>query len=165
MRELGYDVTGLDASAGQVARAAQVVDRPELVRLGSVLSIPEPDDSLDFVYTVNVLHHLPSFADQQRAFAEMVRAAAGRCRFCARSTPPTCCFASTSYVFPSLNCIDEGVERWILPGDPARYTTASVVETTYFTFFRISCPSVWWRAGAHERWFERSAVRRYPRTT
>ena len=71
--ERGYDVTGLDASAGQVTRATQVVDGPSLVRLGSALSVPEPDNSLDFVYTINVLHHLPSVADQQRAFAEMLR--------------------------------------------------------------------------------------------
>ena len=38
------------------------------------------------------------------------------------------------YVFPTLNCIDEGVERWLLPNQLARYTEAPVIETRYFTF-------------------------------
>jgi len=39
------------------------------------------------------------------------------------------------YVFPSLNCIDEGVERWLLPHRTAMYTDAPLVELRYFTFF------------------------------
>ena len=164
MRELGYDVTGLDASAGQVARASRVIDRPALVRLGSVLAIPDADDSFDFVYTVNVLHHLPSVADQQRAFAEMVRVLRpGGVVFLHEINTSNLLFRFyMSYVFPSLNCIDEGVERWILPDDVARYTTASVVETAYFTFFPDFLPErvVEWLASI-ERWLERSAVQRY----
>ena len=38
------------------------------------------------------------------------------------------------YVFPSLNCIDEGVERWLLPHRFAVYTDAPVAEVRYFTF-------------------------------
>jgi hypothetical protein len=37
-------------------------------------------------------------------------------------------------VFPSLNCIDEGVERWLLPHRTAMYTDARLVELRYFTF-------------------------------
>jgi len=164
MRELGYDVTGLDASAGQVMRAAQIVDRPDLVRFGSVLSIPKADESVDFVYTVNVLHHLPSLADQQRAFAEMLRVLRpGGVVFLHEINTSNLLFRFyMSYVFPSLNCIDEGVERWILPHDLARYTAASVVETEYFTFFPDFLPErvVTWLAPI-ERWLERSAARRY----
>jgi hypothetical protein len=38
------------------------------------------------------------------------------------------------YVFPSLHCIDEGVERWLLPHRLGQYTEAPVVRTEYFTF-------------------------------
>jgi len=38
------------------------------------------------------------------------------------------------YVFPSLNCIDEGIERWLLPQRMAMYTDAPLVELRYFTF-------------------------------
>jgi len=65
-------------------------------------------------------------------------------------------------VFPSLNCIDEGVERWILPHDLARYASAPVVETAYFTFAPDFLPErvVEWLAPI-ERWLEGSVVRRY----
>jgi len=164
MRELGYDVTGLDASAGQVTRATQIVDGPSLVRLGSALSVPEPDDSLDFVYTINVLHHLPSVADQQRAFAEMLRVLRpGGVLFLHEINTRNLLFRFyMSYVFPSLNCIDEGVERWILPHDLARYTSASVVDIAYFTFCPDFLPErVVQRLAPVERWLERSAARRY----
>jgi hypothetical protein len=38
------------------------------------------------------------------------------------------------YVFPSLNCIDEGVERWLLADRLGVYTDAAVTEVRYFTF-------------------------------
>jgi hypothetical protein len=38
------------------------------------------------------------------------------------------------YIFPSLNCIDEGVERWLLPHRLELYTRQPIVEVQYFTF-------------------------------
>src|SRR5439155_16926749 len=38
------------------------------------------------------------------------------------------------YVFPSLNCIDEGVERWLRADRMTQYTEAPVVDVRYFTF-------------------------------
>ena len=38
------------------------------------------------------------------------------------------------YVFPSLNCIDEGVERWLRADRLAQYTEAPVMDVRYFTF-------------------------------
>jgi hypothetical protein len=46
------------------------------------------------------------------------------------------------YVFPSLNCIDEGTERWLLPHRLATYTSAPVVATRYFTFMPEFAPKV-----------------------
>ena len=37
------------------------------------LEIPAEDASLDFVYTINVLHHLPSVPAQHQAFGEILR--------------------------------------------------------------------------------------------
>ena len=46
------------------------------------------------------------------------------------------------YVFPSLNCIDEGVERWLLPDRLAAYTDLPVAEIHYFTFLPEFLPQV-----------------------
>jgi hypothetical protein len=37
-------------------------------------------------------------------------------------------------VFPTINCIDEGVERWLLPGRLPHETSMAVIATEYFTF-------------------------------
>ena len=53
------------------------------------------------------------------------------------------------YVFPSLNCIDEGVERWLLPHRLAEYTSElATVEIRYFTFLPDFLPGRSCAAGA-----------------
>ena len=73
MRALGFDVAGIDASAGQVALASRSVAAPGIVTTGSVLQIPAADRAYDFVYVINVLHHLTSLDEQRRAIAELAR--------------------------------------------------------------------------------------------
>jgi hypothetical protein len=46
------------------------------------------------------------------------------------------------YVFPSLNCIDEGIERWLLPNRIAAYTDLAVADIHYFTFLPEFLPHV-----------------------
>lgn len=137
MRELGYEMRGIDASAGQVAIAARKFERPGIVTVGSALSIPMPDASCDFVYTINVLHHLPSVADQRRAFVELFRVLRpGGTLFVHEINTRNVLFRFyMGYVFPSLNCIDEGTERWLLPTRLSDYTPVQVTSVRYFTFF------------------------------
>lgn len=136
MRELGFDTHGIDASAGQVAIAARHVGGSRLVGIGSALDIPAADGSYDFVYIINVLHHLPSVADQRRAFAELFRVLRpGGVLFVHEINTRNPLFRFyMGYVFPSLNCIDEGIERWLLPHKLNTYTEAPVVDVRYFTF-------------------------------
>ena len=137
MRELGFEVDGIDASAGQVALAARNVGAsgPDPRRLGSAAS-RQPPGSYDFVYTINVLHHLASVDEQRRAFAELLRVLRpGGLLFVHEINTRNVLFRFyMGYVFPSLNCIDEGVERWLLPHRLAVYTDAPLVERRYFTF-------------------------------
>ena len=137
MRELGFDVNGIDTSAGQVALASRRVGAGARVAIGSVLNIPEPNASCDFIYTINVLHHLGSVEEQRRAFAELLRVLRpGGLLFVHEINTRNILFRFyMGYVFPSLNCIDEGVERWLLPHRMAMYTDAPLVELQYFTFF------------------------------
>lgn len=136
MRQLGFDVHGIDASAGQVARARRHVDDPALIAEGSARHIAAPDASYDFVYTINVLHHLASAAEQREAFAELLRVLRpGGLLFVHEINTRNLLFRFyMGYVFPSLNCIDEGTERWLRPDGLARYTRAPVLTTEYFTF-------------------------------
>jgi SAM-dependent methyltransferase len=66
------------------------------------------------------------------------------------------------YVFPSLNCIDEGIERWLLPHQLHEFTGAPVVAAEYFTFLPEFVPAVVLRAFRPiESWLERSTLRVY----
>jgi ubiquinone/menaquinone biosynthesis C-methylase UbiE len=136
MRSLGFDVSGIDASPGQVGLAARNVGEPEILSVGSVLDIPAPDQSFDFLYIINVLHHLGSIEEQRRAFEELFRVLKpGGLLFVHEINTRNVLFRFyMGYVFPSLNCIDEGVERWLLPHRMAQYTNARVVDVRYFTF-------------------------------
>jgi ubiquinone/menaquinone biosynthesis C-methylase UbiE len=137
MREIGYDVHGIDASAGQVRIAARNAGETQLIQVGSVLNIPAADATYDFLYVINVLHHLESVEDQRRAFAELLRVLKpGGVLFVHEINTRNILFRFyMSYVFPSLNLIDEGVERWLLPNRFGVYTDVPVAEVRYFTFF------------------------------
>jgi SAM-dependent methyltransferase len=106
------------------------------VTTGSVLRIPAADDSHDFAYVINVLHHLSSVEEQRLAFAELVRVLRpGGVLFVHEINTRNILFRFyMGYVFPSLNCIDEGVERWLLPHWLAVYTDLPVADIRYFTF-------------------------------
>ena len=164
MRVLGLDVEGIDASPGQVQRATRNVGNADVVRVGSVLNIPAPNASYDFVYVINVLHHLGSLEEQQRAFTELFRVVKpGGLLFVHEINTHNMLFRFyMGYVFPSLNCIDEGVERWLRADRMAQYTEAPVVDVRYFTFLPDFVPQALVRVLAPiERLLERSMLRVY----
>ena len=143
MRTLGFAVDGIDMSAGQVRLAARNVGGEGIVRVGSVLNIPAGDASFDFVYIINVLHHLNSIDEQRRAFTELLRVLKpGGLLFVHEINTHNILFRFyMGYVFPSLNCIDEGVERWLLAHELGQYTAAPVVDVRYFTFLPDFVPA------------------------
>lgn len=164
MRELGFAVDGIDMSEGQVRLAARNVGGEGVVRVGSVLSIPAADASFDFVYIINVLHHLNSIDEQRRAFAELLRVLRpGGLLFVHEINTHNILFRFyMGYVFPSLNCIDEGVERWLLAHELGQYTTAPIVDVHYFTFLPDFVPAPIVKLLAPiERALERSHAKAY----
>jgi ubiquinone/menaquinone biosynthesis C-methylase UbiE/uncharacterized membrane protein YbhN (UPF0104 family) len=164
MRALGFDVSGIDASAGQIRLAARNLDDPAVVSVGSVLNIPAADESFDFVYVINVLHHLDSVEQQRRALSEIFRTLKpGGLLFIHEINTRNVLFRFyMGYVFPSLNCIDEGVERWLRPDQLAEYTDAAVREVRYFTFLPDFVPAAVVRIlRPVEGWLEGSGLRVY----
>ena len=164
MCDLGFEVDGIDASAGQVALAAKNIAPRGRIRVGSVLSVPEPAGSYDFIYTINVLHHLMSIDEQRRAFAELMRVLKpGGLLFVHEINTRNVLFRFyMGYVFPSLNCIDEGIERWLLPHRMALYTDAPLVDLRYFTFLPDFLPQALVKTLAPlERLLESSPFRPY----
>ena len=164
MREIGYDVSGIDASAGQVRIAGRHAGETDLIQVGSVLNIPAGDAAYDFLFVINVLHHLGSVEEQRRAFAELLRVLKpGGLLFVHEINTRNILFRFyMSYVFPSLNLIDEGVERWLLPNRFGVYTDLPVSEVRYFTFFPDFLPQGVVRLLTPlERWLERSSLNMY----
>jgi ubiquinone/menaquinone biosynthesis C-methylase UbiE len=164
MRALGFEVDGIDSSVEQLQAAARHLGTSEGIRLGSALAIAEADASYDFVYTINVLHHLPSVTDQRAALCEIARVLRpeGLLFVHEINTRNVLFRFYMGYVFPSLNCIDEGVERWLLPHRLGSYTDMPVTDVRYFTFLPEFLPAavVRWLA-PFERRLERSRLAPY----
>jgi len=161
---LGLDVAGIDASPGQVHLAVRNVGHADVVRIGSALEIPAANATFDFVYVINVLHHLGSLEEQRRAFQELFRVLKpGGLLFVHEINTRNILFRFyMGYVFPSLNCIDEGVERWLRADRLAQYTEAPLVDVRYFTFLPDFVPQALVRfLGPFERLLERSRLRIY----
>lgn len=169
MNEIGFAVAGIDASAGQVEFAnAHLGPMGRFVSVGSALAIPARDENYDFAYTINVLHHLASIDEQRAALVEIFRVLRpGGVLFIHEINTRNWLFRLyMGYVFPSLNCIDEGVERWLLPHHLDRYAPAGVTavasEIRYFTFLPDFLPQAVVRAlSPIERALERSRWRIY----
>jgi SAM-dependent methyltransferase len=70
--EAGYEMTGIDASAGMLEVLS--AEHPQLEAVvGSGTDLPFPDDSFDLVITVAALHHVADAVDVRRTLHEMVR--------------------------------------------------------------------------------------------
>ncbi|HUF31391.1 MAG TPA: lysylphosphatidylglycerol synthase domain-containing protein [Gemmatimonadaceae bacterium] len=161
LRERGYRVIGLDPAYGLVHEAGA---RGLPAVTGSALELPFADGSIDFVYTVGVLHHLGGQAEQRAACSEVARVLRPGGLFVVHETNPRNPLFRLymSYLFPILRSIDEGIEHWI---DPAYWGSADglrVERVEFFTFLPDFLPRPLLRAALGiERWLEHSAARMY----
>jgi SAM-dependent methyltransferase len=131
---------------------------------GSALDLPFEDGSLDFVYTVGVLHHLMGTRDQEAAFGEVARVLRpGGVLIVHETNPRNPVFRLyMGYVFPVLKSIDEGVELWIEPASWRRVPGLVLERIEYFTFLPDFLPRALLRMVLPlERWLERSRLKPY----
>ncbi|MBI4514438.1 MAG: methyltransferase domain-containing protein [Deltaproteobacteria bacterium] len=151
LRRRGYRVVGSDLSAGQLrtARAAGEAVAADASQL------PFPDGTFDFVYSVNMFHHLPRLEMRRQGLAEIRRVLKPGGRFFLHEinvTNPLFRFYM-SYVFPILRHIDDGTERWILPATLAGPPGLSLCAVRYFTFIPDFLPrwAARWMHGLEQR--------------
>jgi len=78
----GVEVAGIDISEYGIAHAKDEV-RPFL-KLGTADDLPWPDNSFDFVYSINTFHNLRA-PELQRALREMERVGTGKAWLCVES--------------------------------------------------------------------------------
>ena len=133
MKKRGYTVFGMDMAYNLLAYArnggADVVN-------GDALRLPFQDESLDYVYTIGVLHHLSGSDFQRRVCQEVQRVLKPGGVFIIHETNPRNPLFRfyMGYVFPILKSIDEGTEWWIEPNFWKQMRGLDLVNMTYFTF-------------------------------
>lgn len=161
MRRRGYRVIGIEPSIGLLARRAN----PETpVVAGDALCLPFGNGSIDFVYVVGVLHHLPGRQAQTQALAEIRRVLRpGGTLLVHESNPRNPFFRFyMGYLFPILKSIDEGTEWWIDPREWDKVPGLRLQGTDYFTFLPDFIPrGLLEPALAVERWLERGPTAPY----
>lgn len=128
------------------------------------MALPYADNTFDFAYSINALHHILNPEGQAQALREVVRVLKPGGVFVLHemNTYNPLFRLYMGYLFPLLKKIDEGNEVWLLPHKLERVPGARwLPDKAYFTFMPDFVPSSVqrWFAGI-ERWLETSRFRR-----
>ncbi len=128
------------------------------------MKLPFDDHTFDFVYAINVLHHIMDHEAQLQVLSEIVRVLKpGGVFFLQEVNTLNPLFRFyLGYVFPLVCGIDEGNERWIRPDRlPAVPGAHWVQDKLYFTFLPDFIPELLLRSlSGLERYLEKSRLRK-----
>jgi ubiquinone/menaquinone biosynthesis C-methylase UbiE len=160
---VGGRVVGLDPVQAALGEARHNLGTRVDLLCGDVLRLPFKDHSLDYAYTINVLHHLKR-GEQERGLQELRRVLKpdGVLIVHEMNTRNPLFSWYLRHVFPKVRPIDRGDEEFIDPrhwplGDAFRLQTLR-----FMTFVPDFAPR--WSLGALrrvERWLERGATSPY----
>jgi ubiquinone/menaquinone biosynthesis C-methylase UbiE/uncharacterized membrane protein YbhN (UPF0104 family) len=164
----GYRITGIDLSPGQIVQAEKhcrsTNSRVALATFDGT-RIPFDDASFDFVYSINVLHHVIRPEAREQLLAEVLRVLKPDGVFLLHemNVENALFRLYMSYVFPLIKRIDEGTELWIRPTRLPRIAGGAwSSEVAYFTFLPEFLPYILHRVlEPLERRLELSSLRRY----
>jgi SAM-dependent methyltransferase len=166
MSERGYQMDALDQAVDQIAHATRYAEGRGCAvtfQAADAERLPFSDQTFDFAYSINVIHHVTDALKRDRVLAEIVRVLKpGGLFFLHEINTENPLFRFyMSYFFPLMCEIDEGTERWIRP------TRLPVVpgarwdgHIDYFTFLPDFTPRpVLDALRGIESWLERSSLR------
>ncbi len=167
MARLGHQMVGVDRSPAQI-RMAERYAQEQCVECRflavDAAKLPFDDGHFDFVYAINVLHHVVDPEGQLQVLEEIVRVLKpGGVFFLQEINTMNPLFRFyLGYVFPLIRGIDEGNERWIRPDRlPGLAGADWMQDRLYFTFLPDFIPAVLLKPLAgFERYLERSRLRR-----
>jgi 2-polyprenyl-3-methyl-5-hydroxy-6-metoxy-1,4-benzoquinol methylase/uncharacterized membrane protein YbhN (UPF0104 family) len=163
-----YRMAGVDLSEGQIREARVYATSAgsdvQFERIEGT-ALPHGDCVFDFVYAINVLHHVTDKAQRDTILGEIVRVLKpGGVLFLHEINTANAGFRLyMSYVYPLIRAIDEGTESWIHPQrlplvEGARWETAR----DFFTFLPDFLPAfLIKRLEIVERWLEESFIGRW----
>jgi 2-polyprenyl-3-methyl-5-hydroxy-6-metoxy-1,4-benzoquinol methylase len=166
MTKRGFRICGVDSSVGQVRMARDNVGQVGLsmeLRVGTLVAQQFPEATFDFIYSINVLHHITSHADRAATLEEVARILRPGGVFILQeinvSNPLNRLYMS--YIFPLINQIDDGSELWVLPTRLPGVTAGSWgKELEYFTFIPNFLPKSLLSTGERiERWLGKTFLR------
>ncbi len=167
MARLGYRMDAVDRSPAQIAMARRYAQQHGAAcqfACADAAKLPFDDNTFDFVYAINVLHHVVASDAQLQVLTEIVRVLKpGGVFFLQEVNTLNPLFRFyLGYVFPLIRGIDEGNEQWIRPDRlPSVAGAHWLEERLYFTFLPDFVPDLLLeRLSGLERRLERSRLRK-----
>lgn len=137
LRSINLAVAGIDPSNEMISRAKKNNNFKAPLYSGSATDLPFADESYDFVYFINVLHHLPSRQAQASALQEAKRVLKqnGLLLVFEMNPDPLLFRIYIDYIFPLTSNIDnDQQELWFAASKLSHLPGLKTLDTTYFTF-------------------------------
>ena len=162
MNEIGYNEIGMDYSSNAVKIAKKEIHSSYFIT-GSAEKLPFKNESLDFVYSINMFHHL-SGRMQKTAFNEVERVLKPNGYFFLHEiniyNPIFKLYMN--YIFPRTKKIDTGDEEWIHAKKVYELSNLKVVGISCFTFIPDFTPKIiFLRILKIEAFLEKTWFRKY----